>query len=76
MHAHARTRTHVHTHVHTHTCRFPQLEVIACQFFGWSATSVTVARLLSVVGMSYANMRGHADMLEHLAFAELQRTVA
>ena len=49
------------------------MEVMARQFLGCPATSATVERLFSVVGMSYANRRkrAHAGTVEDLVFAQL-----
>ena len=52
---------------------FPNLEVMARQYLGCPATSATVERLFSVVGISFADKRksAHADTLADLAFTKL-----
>ena len=49
------------------------MEVMARQFLGCPATSATVERLFSVVGINFSDKqkRGHADTLEDLAFTRL-----
>ena len=49
-----------------HSSRFPNMEVMAHQFLGCPATSATVKRQFSVLGMSYSDKRksSHSDTLQ------------
>ena len=52
---------------------FPNLARMARQFLGVPASSATVERLFSVVGMAFADKRksAHAETLAELAFTKL-----
>ena len=53
--------------------RFPNLARMARQFLGVPASSATVERLFSVVGMAFVDKRksAHAETLAELAFTKL-----
>ena len=52
--------------------RFPNLKVMARQYLGCPATSATVERLFSKVGIAYSGKRkcSGADTLESILFAQ------
>ena len=44
-----------------HRQQFPNLEVMARQYLGYPATSATVERLFSKVGMAFSKLRKRAE---------------
>ena len=56
-----------------HRSEFPNLEVMARQYLGCPATSATVERLFSKVGIAFSakRKRSEAATLENLMFAKV-----
>ena len=52
--------------------KFPNLAVMARQYLGCPASSASVERLFSKVGIAFAakRKRAHAETLEDMAFAQ------
>ena len=55
-----------------HQEQFPNLEVVARQYLGCPATSATVERLFSKVGVAFTakRKRAEAETLENIMFAQ------
>ena len=55
-----------------HRQQFPNLEVMAQQYLGCPATSATVERLFSKVGLAFSKLRtnSEAETLKALMFAQ------